>query len=121
MRDMAAEPRLGTTIRRARERKRWTQQQLADALSVSVRTVNDWENDRSYPRNSIGALEQVLDVRFGDDEPRARTISPELRRLIADVLAGDVDAQRRVIGLLEGTLVWPEESAVPEGNHSAAG
>lgn len=59
---MAAEPRIGTTIRRARERLRLRQQDVARKLGVSRTTVDAWENDRAYPRNSIGALEELLDV-----------------------------------------------------------
>jgi len=78
---MATEPRIGTRIRRARERRRWTQQKLADALGVSVRTVNDWENDRAYPRSSIGALDSVLGISLSD-EPGMPPVSPELRQMI---------------------------------------
>lgn len=64
---MAPRPRIGTTIRRARERKRMTQQQVADLLGVSRTSVDAWENDRAYPRNSIGALEEVLGVSLGGE------------------------------------------------------
>lgn len=104
---MASEPTMGKRIRRARERKRWTQQQLADALKVGLRTVNDWENDRSYPRNSVGALEDILGVSL-DDDHAFKPIPPEFRRLIEQWLP-DPEDQRRVIGLLEGTLTWPAE------------
>ncbi len=57
---MAAEDTLGTRIKRARERLRLTQKQLGQRVGKSVRTVNDWENDRTYPKNSIGALEEVF-------------------------------------------------------------
>ena len=59
---MATEPSIGTSIKRARERKRWTQRQLADALGVNVKSVDNWENGRTSPRSSIGALEEVLGV-----------------------------------------------------------
>lgn len=52
---------LGLRIRRARERKRWNQQQLADAIGVGVRSVGRWERG-TVPRNAIGALEDVLGV-----------------------------------------------------------
>ena len=110
---MATEPTLGTRIRRARERLRWTQQRLADALSVSVRTVNDWENDRTQPRSSIGALEDVLGVSLDSEEGRqARAISGELRKLIAEHPA-DEEAKRFVIGVLEGTITRPPPPSNP--------
>jgi transcriptional regulator with XRE-family HTH domain len=67
---MAAETRIGTKIKRARERKRMSQQELADKLGVSRSAVNAWERDRSYPRSSIGALEDILSITI-DDEPAA--------------------------------------------------
>lgn len=67
---MGPRPRIGTTIRRARERKRMTQQQVADLLGVSRASYDAWENDRAYPRSSIGALEEVLGVSL-DGEPAA--------------------------------------------------
>jgi transcriptional regulator with XRE-family HTH domain len=58
---MAAEaPSLGTRIKRARERLRLTQEELGKRVGKSVRTVNDWENDRTYPKNSMGALEELF-------------------------------------------------------------
>jgi len=59
---MATDTRIGTAIKRARERRRWTQRQLADALGVNIKSVDNWENGRTSPRNSIGALEDVLGV-----------------------------------------------------------
>ena len=59
---MATDPAIGVAIRRARERKRWTQRQLADAIRVNIKSVDNWENGRTHPRSSIGALESVLGV-----------------------------------------------------------
>ncbi|TDD37812.1 XRE family transcriptional regulator [Actinomadura sp. KC06] len=55
-------PPIGLKIKRARERQkpRMTQEQLADKIGVSQKTIDNWENDRSYPRSSIGALEEIL-------------------------------------------------------------
>ncbi len=66
-------PRIGDLIRRARERRRWTQQQLADRIHVDRKTVDNWENDRSYPRSAIGALEQELGISFSDGPHRTAT------------------------------------------------
>ena len=54
---------LGESIRRARERKGWIQQQLADAVGVDRKTVDNWENGRTSPRNKLGKIEEVLDLR----------------------------------------------------------
>ena len=51
---------IGTRIRRARERLRWSQQRLADEIGVDRKTVGNWESGRSSPRSAIGALEQIL-------------------------------------------------------------
>ncbi|HLU33612.1 MAG TPA: helix-turn-helix domain-containing protein [Natronosporangium sp.] len=51
---------LGRRIRRARERARLTQRQLADAVGVDRKTVGNWESGASHPRSSLGRLESVL-------------------------------------------------------------
>ena len=65
---MATDSLIGTKIKRARERKRWTQRQLADALDVNTKTVDNWEAGRTSPRNRLGALEEVLGISL-DAEP----------------------------------------------------
>ena len=65
---MATESRIGVRIKRARERKRMRQQDLAAAVGVSRTTVDAWEHNRAYPRNRIGALEEVLGISL-DDAP----------------------------------------------------
>jgi DNA-binding XRE family transcriptional regulator len=51
---------IGLKIKRARERLRITQEELARDIDVSQKTIDNWENDRSYPRSAIGALEARL-------------------------------------------------------------
>jgi len=106
-----ATARTGTIIKRARLRKRMTQKQLAKAAGVSIRAVNDWENDRAYPRNPV-AVEELLGISLDgseDDVSDFRPVSPQLRKMVMETLK-DPDDQRRVLGLLEGTLTWPERS-----------
>ena len=43
----------GAVIRRLREQRRLTQQQLADRLLVSEKTISKWENGRGYPDISL--------------------------------------------------------------------
>jgi transcriptional regulator with XRE-family HTH domain len=74
---------IGTRIKRARERKRWTQRQLADALGVDRKTVDNWENGRTRPASSIGAIEDVLGVSLSEDAgapevPRELEAYPDL-------------------------------------------
>ena len=73
---MATDTRIGTAIKRARERMRWTQRQLADAVGVNVKTVDNWEGGRTSPRNRRGALEEVLGISLYEDEPAPA--APEL-------------------------------------------
>lgn len=115
-----APPRIGLKIKRARERKRMTQAQLGTAVGVSQKTIDSWEHDRHYPKSSIGALEDVLGVDLSDDAAGApRIIDPQLRRLVLQTL-DDPEDQRRVIGILEGTLTWPEAGPVTGSGEDAA-
>lgn len=47
-------------IRNGRERVHMTQQQLADEVGVSKRTIGGWERGESVPRNRMAALAEVL-------------------------------------------------------------
>jgi DNA-binding transcriptional regulator YiaG len=49
-------------IKTGRERQRMTQQQLAGAVGVSLRTVSSWERGQSVPRNRAAVLADVLDL-----------------------------------------------------------
>lgn len=65
---------MGLRIRRARERKRWTQLQLAAEVGASVRAIGSWERGEVVPRNAIGALEELLSIDLtaeGSMEPQA--------------------------------------------------
>ena len=65
------EETIGARIRRLREARRWTQEQLADLLEVSTKTVSNWETGRNDPRSSLGALREVFGRQFdaGDEVP----------------------------------------------------
>lgn len=77
---MARQPAsLGTRIRRARERKRMKRPELAAALGVSLKTIDNWENDRTNPRDSLGALGELLGEDFYKPEAESQAaIPPEL-------------------------------------------
>jgi DNA-binding transcriptional regulator YiaG len=61
----------GDEIRAGRERKMMTQQELADAVGVSLRTVSSWERGESVPRNRMAVIAEVLGLEgakeFGHD------------------------------------------------------
>lgn len=94
---MATDGPIGTRIRRARERKRMRQRDLADALGVSRTTVDAWENDRSYPRSSIGALEEILGVSLDGSAGPGDSVA----RLAADVASSRELTERQKRKLLE--------------------
>lgn len=71
-------PKIGRAIRRAMERKRMSQGDLAAALGVSRSAVNAWINDRAYPQNSLGALEEILGVKLDDDGSPTLAVVPHL-------------------------------------------
>ena len=81
-----ADADLGRRIRRAREAKRlrgqpWTQEHLAALLGVSVRSIGRWEREGTVPRNSIGALEQVLGVDLSSEE-KPDPLEQEIRDIL---------------------------------------
>lgn len=66
---------LGERIKDARERRGWTQQEVADALTrqrggrtVGVRSVGRWERGESVPRNAMGALKAVFPELSSDEQ-----------------------------------------------------
>jgi transcriptional regulator with XRE-family HTH domain len=83
---------IGKVIKRARERKRMSQAEAATALGVSRSALNAWENNRAYPRSSIGAIEELYGIVIdGDPEPQEPDLpTPEeldrLREHIREVL-----------------------------------
>lgn len=59
---MSEAPPLGKAIARARQRKGWTQVQLAERLGCHELSVVAWETGRHYPKRNLGAIEQALDI-----------------------------------------------------------
>jgi transcriptional regulator with XRE-family HTH domain len=109
---------LGVTIRSARERLHMTQQDLADAVGVSARTIGNWEQGHRLPKNRMGALEEVLGVNLTGTSVAA----PPEPDLIpgddweADVLAdaGLPDHLKRQL-ILDSRAVRARYPARPEG------
>lgn len=96
---MAERPPIGARIERARKLRRLTQQQLADLCGVSIRAVNDWENDRKYP-NNVPLLEQVLGLSLENgDEP-----GPDGGHTEATMLHQEVRSLRKEIEELRNEL-----------------
>lgn len=115
-----APPPIGMAIKRARERLRMTQAELGAELRVSQKTIDNWEHDRRYPKSSIGALEEVLGISL-DTAAGPQIVSPRLRRLIREMQDLDDEDRRRVIGVLEKTLVIEPDEDVPSAQEPTAG
>jgi transcriptional regulator with XRE-family HTH domain len=78
-------PPIGPLIRRGRERRRMTQEQLAEAVGVTARTVSSWEQGRRLPKNRTGALEEVLGVSLdGAEDPMPEPTDEWERSVLAD-------------------------------------
>ena len=64
---------MGPIRARPRRSRRINLEQLADALGVNVKSVDNWENGRNAPRSSVGALEDVLGISLSGDDSRTLT------------------------------------------------
>lgn len=90
--------RLGTRIRRERERRGWSQQQLADLVEVSRETVGNWENGTTSPRNRMGRLVELLGQELDPGSvPGAPEASGVLLNLPDDLLEGLTPAEREEV------------------------
>lgn len=61
----------GRQIRQAREARGLTQEQLAQAIGVGMRTVGNWERGETVPKNRLGMLLSFfgLDQAADSDDP----------------------------------------------------
>ena len=54
---------IGTNIKRLREERRYTQEQIAEALGISFQAVSSWERDEYKPdTDKLMKLAEFLDV-----------------------------------------------------------
>lgn len=104
-------PRIGRTIKRARERMRMSQAEAAGALGVSRSALNAWENDRAYPRSSVGALEDLYGITI-DSEPEP----DEEEDLKAEAVLSLREHMREVLG--EGSAAEAALDAMLAGEPS---
>jgi transcriptional regulator with XRE-family HTH domain len=118
MEGMATEPAIGTRIKRARERKRWTQRHLAELIGVSQKTIDNWENGRTEPKSSIGALEEVLGVSLDGTPDPGPEISGELLRAIMSEDGLTPRERQAVIDAVRETLATERGAAGPSGKAS---
>jgi len=80
-------PRIGRRIKRARERRRISQAQLGAALGVSQKTIDNWENDRTYPKSSIGALEDFFGIDLSAEERKRPRIPARILEAVTSEIA----------------------------------
>lgn len=107
-----------------------SQRELAVMAHVSHSQISRWKAGLHRPSyDNVTALAAALAqaapelsdmsgpllAAAGYAAPEFRPVPPELRRFIEQTLPGDTEAQRRVIGMLEGTITWPAEA---EGHQS---
>ncbi|MGO2958378.1 MAG: helix-turn-helix domain-containing protein [Acetobacter sp.] len=61
-------PNWAVQIQEARKAKGWTQEKLAEELSVSQSTITDWERARTFPRHrNIYFLSKVLGIKIRNE------------------------------------------------------
>ena len=125
---MPARPKVGATIRRARQLLDMRQQDLADKLDVSRNTVDSWENDRAYPSRKQARLEQVLGISLDGVQPEPepadewarweqRTLkNPALPPDLARAIVTDARAARdEYLAGLPASREDPSSPSAPEG------
>ena len=57
----------GTMIKRLRENRKITQQQLAEKMNVSDKAISKWETGRGYPDISLTLLRQAFSAALFDN------------------------------------------------------
>lgn len=125
---MDGKRRAGAAVADRRGELGMTQKQLADESGVAERTIGSlergirWPNARNRARIDTalgwpaGELHRIATRE--DERPRHRPVSDELRRLIVEHLP-DVEDQRWVIGILEGTKRRPQAGESQTQKHTA--
>lgn len=57
---------IGERIRQARERRGWTQTELAAKVGVGYKTVSNWETGNTVPQNRLGMLRELFPGELND-------------------------------------------------------
>lgn len=111
---------LGQRIRRIRQARRLTQEELGFMVGVSGRTVGNWERGANSPLGSLGALEDVLgvddllaDVISQDDPVTAAIERSDLSRADKATLIGTYYRMLDATGG-EGSMTMTRWGSVPQ-------
>lgn len=112
--------RMGEKIKRARQAARMTQQQLADELGVSLRTITSWERGQNAPLNRLPVIESVLGISLDDeDDGPSDALRDATDRELLDELARRLAAQRSIEadGERQATVgrIFPAPSVITKG------
>lgn len=73
----------GIKIRRIREQKRWSQEELAHHVGVSQVTIGNWEQGKSIKHEYLQALAQALEVTVGfllEEEQQVRVTKTDMNQ-----------------------------------------
>lgn len=116
----------GAMIRRLREERRMTQQQLAEKIGVSDKTISKWENSRGYPDISlIEPLSDALGVSvielFSGENVTNTNRSFNMRRTslyVCPVCGNVIQSTGQAIVSCCGIVLPPLEAEPADENHN---
>lgn len=92
----------GEQIRTQRERLQLTQQELADHVGVSMRTIGNWERGETVPRNRIGALAELLGLEVGGREFGRDALKRRLGELARQRRQFELEVSREAFAMSSG-------------------
>ncbi len=115
----------GSVIRRLRERKRMTQEELAEGLHVSSKAVSKWETGRGYPDISLlSPLAEALGISvielLSGEDVRNRNRSANMLRgsfYLCPVCGNVIHTTGEALVSCCGITLPPLEAEEPDGEH----
>lgn len=116
----------GSVIRRLRERKQMTQEELAERIHVSGKAVSKWETGRGYPDISLlGPLAEALGISvielLSGEDVRNRNRAANMRRgqfYLCPVCGNVICAAGEAVVSCCGITLPPLEAEEPDPEHS---
>ena len=116
----------GTLIRRLRESRKMTQEELADKVCVSSKAVSKWETGRGFP--DIGLIESlakaldisVIELLSGIDI-RNRNRSADMKKCkfyVCPVCGNAIQATGEAVITCCGITLPPLEAEIPDPDHT---
>ena len=116
----------GSVIRRLRERKQLTQEELAERIHVSGKTVSKWETGRGYPDISLlGPLAEALGISvielLSGEDVRNRNRAANMRRgrfYLCPVCGNAIFSAGEAVVSCCGITLPPLEAEEPDPEHS---